>query len=149
MAKHSRKFDMPAPSLDPPQARAQLYAVRAGAAAPAPEPLPETYMEESAAARALTPTLTPPGEAEAAAAEEAAVAVWFNNKKIEALWSDASVATPNSQVSVAGVGWTRIASTNESAVVDMSLMAAHAEATNASVHLRVEADNMVHELYVW
>jgi hypothetical protein len=143
MAKHIRRLDSPAPKQDPPTMRGQLYAVHGGASVPTPSLDP--FMEESTA-RVISPTLVPPGEHEAAAAERAATE-WLSDKKIEALWSDSTNC--NSWIAIPGLGWKKLFSGNESALVNMTLMAAHAEQTNASVNIRVEADGMVHEIYVW
>jgi len=143
MTKHSRKLDNPSPTMDPPRARVQLYAVGG-----APAPLPESYLEETALANEALPTLTPPTEVESeGAAVEEGIAAWLNGKKIAALWSDASNC--NSWISIAGTGWKRLYNGKESTLLSMTMLASHAEQTNATVNVRIEADGLVHEIYVW
>jgi hypothetical protein len=139
MSKPTRKVE--SPTIEPPKVRTQLYAIGG-----APSALPEVVLEETAAARVSAPTLVPPTEAEVVRAEEG-IAAWLNDKKVEALWSDH--ANCNSWISIPGVGWKRLFNANESALVSMTLLSAHAEQTNANVNVRIEADGMVHEIYVW
>ena len=131
-----------APALEP-------VATRAGADDPAGAPtLPAELLEAVQAERyAEAPTLTPPSEAEIAAAEAEGIAAWHNGKKITALWSNDS--NRNSYIAVSGMGWKKLSNANDSSVVSMTMLAAHAEQTNANVNLRIESDGMVHELYVW
>jgi hypothetical protein len=90
------------------------------------------------------PTLTPPAEAGAGAE---GISAWLNNTRIVRLWSNG--ANMNSWISIEGVGWRRLHPANESAVVAMTMMAAHARAHNRLVNVRIEPDNQVHEIYVW
>lgn len=131
-----------APALEPVSARAES-ADPAGAPALPPELLEAAEAERYAPA----PTVTPPSEAEILAAEAEGVAAWHNSKKITALWSNDS--NRNSYIAVSGMGWKKLSNANDSSVVSMTMLAAHAEQTNANVNLRIESDGMVHELYVW
>ena len=75
------------------------------------------------------------------------IAAWLSNKKITALWMNESAR--NTWIMVDGVGWKKLSNANDSAWLSMVMLGSHAEQTNATVNVRVEADNMVHSLYVW
>lgn len=92
------------------------------------------------------PTLLPPMEEAAAAADEG-ISAWHNGKKITALWSNS--APRNGFIAVPGMGWKKLSNANDSSFLNMVMMASHAEQTNANVNIRIEADGMVHEIYVW
>lgn len=73
--------------------------------------------------------------------------VWVNNKKINALWAISE--NRNCWVSVAGVGWVKLANNSDSAIVALTTLGANARHTQGAVNYRQEADNMIHEMYVW
>jgi hypothetical protein len=100
------------------------------------------------AVEAIRPTAEPPVSALAAAgAGGVAATVWVNGKKINALW--AINENRNSWVSVAGVGWVKLANNSDSAIVALTMLGADAKLTQGTVNYRQEADNMIHEMYVW
>jgi hypothetical protein len=107
----------------------------------------ESLQEESETVSTDLPAQMPPTEAQMAQAEEVGIAAWYNGKKIAALWCNSS--SRNSYISVAGMGWKKLSNANDSCLISMSIMAAHAEATNATVNVRTGSDGMVHEIYVW
>ena len=114
-----------------------------------PENLPDVAQTGTAAAAETTqPTAEPPSGA-VAAAETGGVAasVWVNGKKINALW--AINENRNSWVSVAGVGWVKLANNSDSAIVALTMLGADAKLTQGTVNYRQEADKMIHEIYVW
>ena len=134
-----------APDMDPPVTTAQVTAFGG-----APQELPQVIgaVQAIAISEGQAPALTPPTETELKTAEEiGAAAAWYNGKKITALWCNQT--NRNSYISVPGLGWKKLAPTNDSSVVSMTIMAAHAEQTNATVNIRVEDDGMVHQIYVW
>lgn len=143
MSRQTRRVE--SPSLEPQsRTRAQVYAFSGAPATPAE--LPELGIEETMVLRGAAPALAPPTETEAARAEEGVVA-WLNAKKIEALWSDTT--NGNSWIYVGGTGWKALSNANDSALLAMTMLSSHAEQTNATVNLRIEADGKVHEIYVW
>ena len=73
--------------------------------------------------------------------------VWVNSKKINALW--AINENRNSWVSVAGVGWVKLANNSDSAIVAFTMLGANARQTQGNVNYRQEDDKMIHEIYVW
>lgn len=99
-----------------------------------------------AAAEPAVPTQEPPAAAMAAGGAVGAT-VWVNNQKINALWSIAE--NRNSWVGVAGVGWRKLANNSDSAIVALTILGANAKQTQGIVNYRQEADNMIHEMYVW
>jgi hypothetical protein len=105
----------------------------------------------AAVAAVSAPTAEPPASAGAGAAAAAAGAIgasiWVNNKKINALWSINE--NRNSWVGVAGVGWVKLANNSDSAIVALTMLGANAKLTQGTVNYRTEADNMLHEIYVW
>ncbi len=102
----------------------------------------------AAAGGAGAPTAEPPA---AAVSDGGAVgigaSVWVSNKKINALWSINE--NRNSWVGVAGVGWVKFANNSDSAIVAFTMLGANARHTQGLVSYRQEADNMIHEMYVW
>ncbi len=97
--------------------------------------------------RSSAPTMIPPSEQEEFASSADGIAAWHNNQKITGLWSNRS--NGNSYIAIAGMGWKRLSPANDSALVNLTMLAAHAAQINANVNIRIEADGMVHELYVW
>lgn len=93
-----------------------------------------------------SPSMTPPGEAEVEA-NDVGITAWHNSKKVTATWSNAS--NLNAWAAVEGLGWRRIAHVNESSFLTMVLMAAHAEAEDRPCNIRIDADNKIHEIYVF
>jgi hypothetical protein len=105
-----------------------------------------TIASTGATAQPAAPTAEPPsGSLEAGGA--VGVTVWVNNQKINALWSIAE--NRNSWAGVAGVGWRKLANNSDSAIVALTILAANAKQTQGIVNYRQEADNMIHEMYVW
>lgn len=102
----------------------------------------------AAAAATAAPTAEPPTAAEGGAGAAAiGASVWVNNKKINALWSINE--NRNVWVGVAGVGWVKLANNSDSAIVAFTMLGANARHTQGVVNYRQEADNMIHEMYVW
>lgn len=126
-----------APALNPPDVSGM---------AEVPLPLASMMTAERAAARLEAPNLTPPSQ-RAVQGSADAVAAWHNAKKITALWTND--AALSAWIAIDGLGWKRLSTAQESAHVTMALLAAHAEQTGATVNVRIEADDMVHEIYVW
>ena len=90
------------------------------------------------------PTMLP---AAAGGAIEGGVAAWLNDKRVVGLW--AINQNRNSWVYINGVGWKRLANNSDSAVVALTMLAAHAKQSQTSYTYRDEADGMIHECYVW
>lgn len=101
---------------------------------------------EVTTAPAGTPQQTPPEETAALGADEG-ITVWISNRKVMGLWTNS--ANKNSWINIQGLGWRKIYPGSETAVVSMTMMAAHARAENRNVNVRVDDDNAVHEIYVW
>ncbi len=106
----------------------------------------------SVSAAAAAPTAEPPAAASGSSGQVSSTggigaSVWVNNKKINALW--AINENRNSWVSVAGVGWVKLANNSDSAIVALTILGANARQTQGTVNYRQEADNMLHEMYVW
>jgi hypothetical protein len=91
------------------------------------------------------PELGPPGVKEAV--RGAAATVWVNNVVVNALWSINQ--NRNSWAAFAGNGWQKFANNSDSAIIAFTTLAAHARVAQGPTSYRQEADNMVHELYVW
>lgn len=139
MAKRG-SIESEAPALDVHEATSSITD------ADAPTLSPDVVAFETTITRELEPRLAPPTETSAEATGEG-ITAWHNDKKIVALWSNSSPR--NAFISVPGMGWKKLANTNDSSFVNMTMLASHAEQTGANVNLRVEADEMVHEIYVW
>ena len=119
----------------------------AGVAAP-PRELPDLARDLMAGAAATTieaePTLQPPA---AAAVTGDGVGLWVTNKQIDALYS--TYAARFSWMHVAGSVWRRFSPVSDSGVAALALLAAHARDRGRPVNYREEADQLVHEMYVW
>jgi len=97
----------------------------------------------AAAAGAAEPTLEPPS----AAVTGEGVGLWVGNKQIDALYS--TYAARFSWMHVAGGLWRRFSPASDSGVAALALLAAHARDRGRPVNYREEADQFVHEMYVW
>lgn len=89
------------------------------------------------------PTLLPP----TAAVTGDGVGLWVTNKQVDALYS--TYAARFSWMHVAGGVWRRFSPASDSGVASMALLAAHARDRGRPVNYREEADQLVHEMYVW
>lgn len=102
----------------------------------------------SASAVAIEPTGEPPTSAQIVGdAGAIGATVWVNGKKINALW--VINENRNSWVSVAGIGWVKLANNSDSAITALTMLGADARHTQGVVNYRQESDNMIHEMYVW
>jgi hypothetical protein len=97
----------------------------------------------AAAGAAAEPTLQPPS----AAVTGEGIGLWVSNKQIDALYS--TYAARFSWMHVAGGLWRRFSPVSDSGVAAMALLAAHARDRGRPVNYREEADQFVHEMYVW
>lgn len=88
------------------------------------------------------PTLDP---SSGAAADGAGL--WLSNKQVDALYS--TYAARFAWMHVAGGPWRRFSPTSDSGVAALGLLAAHARDRGRPVNYREEADQLVHEMYVW
>lgn len=77
----------------------------------------------------------------------AGVSAWQNNKKLTAIWCINQ--NRNSWVGVDGIGWKKLANTNDSSSVALTMLSAHAREKSSVVNYREEADGMIYEVYVW
>ena len=109
------------------------------------EPMPVSEAELAAALESIAaaPTLEPP----AAQAAAAAAAVWVTGKKVSALWNINQ--NRNVWASFETVGWRRFGPNFDSAAMAFAILSASAKQTQSLTNRREEADNLVHELYVW
>ena len=102
----------------------------------------------AAVAATAAPTAEPPTSAQTGGdTGTIGATVWMNGKKINALW--AINENRNSWVSVAGVGWVKLANNSDTAIVALTMLGANARQTQGIVNYRQESDNMLHEMYVW
>jgi len=72
---------------------------------------------------------------------------WDNNKKIVGTWGKAE--DKNAWLNISGIGFKKIKNTNAQALLAILMLGVHARDKNRNVNVRTEADNMVHELYVF
>lgn len=111
---------------------------------------PEVQEETHAAFASNAPQFSPPEQSplQAEPAEESATAtLWRRNQRITGLWSKNE--TRNSWISIAGVGWRKLANTTDSGVTALNILASQALQTGKNVDFREEADGMIHEIYLW
>jgi hypothetical protein len=101
----------------------------------------ELMIAEGVGGAVSMPTLTPPQGA------SASVTAWANDARVNALWSINQ--NRNAWLSVANVGWRKLANNSDTAIVALTMLAAHARETQSSYSYREEADGMIHECYIW
>lgn len=89
------------------------------------------------------PTQTPPNTSTVSAFT---AGVWNNDKRVNGLYSTADAH--NSWMSVVGVGWVKLATSNDSANEAMTVLASHARVKNSQINYSVDA-SLVNEMYVW
>jgi hypothetical protein len=106
-----------------------------------PTLIPPPSVSTGSEAGTSAPSVLPGGVA------AGAVGAWLNDKRVSALW--AINQNRNSWVHVPGVGWKKLADNSDSAVVALTLLAAHAKQTQTAYNYREEADGMIRETYVW
>lgn len=92
------------------------------------------------------PAMSPPNDI-TVEAESEGITAWHNNKKITATWCNAS--NRNAYAAIPGLGWKRISNANDSSYLTLTMLAAHAEQTNANVNVEIGSDNEIHQIYVW
>ena len=90
------------------------------------------------------PTLLPSA---AGVSSSGGVAAWLNDKRVTALW--VINQNRNSWAFISGVGWKKLANNSDTAVVALTMLAAHAKQSQTNYSYRDEADGMIHESYVW
>jgi len=86
------------------------------------------------------PTLTPSSKATAGG-----ITAW-DNKRVVGLWTINQ--NRNSWVYLADVGWKKLADNSDSAVVALSILAAHAKQAQTNCSYREDGDR-IREIYVW
>jgi hypothetical protein len=99
----------------------------------------------NSAAATATPAMEPPGVAEAVRGVTASV--WVQNVQVNALWSINQ--NRNSWAAFASKGWQKFADNSDSATMAFTTLACNARVAQGPTSYRQEADNKVHEIYVW
>ncbi|MCE8007841.1 hypothetical protein [Aestuariivita sp.] len=92
------------------------------------------------------PAMTPPNDI-TVEAEAEGITAWHNGKKITATWCNAS--NRNAYAAIPGLGWKRLSNANDSTFLSLTMLASHAEQTNATVNVEIGTDNEIHQIYVW
>jgi hypothetical protein len=138
MAKTSEKT---APTVAPPMAAAAT-----ADAGERPSMSPEAAAAQTTRA-AEGPEMAPPSAQAAAAAGEQAIGAWFNSVHITALWCNASAR--NAWAAVEGQGWRRVSAANDSEFVTLTALLSHVKQMNSLCNVRIESDNLIHEVYAW
>lgn len=91
------------------------------------------------------PTMEPPGVKEAVLGTTATT--WINNVLVNALWNINQ--NRNVFASFAGKGFQKFSDNSDSAIMAFTTLAAHARVAQGSTSYRLEADNKIHEFYVF
>jgi len=94
--------------------------------------------------KANAPQLSPPVVQEGVTAYEAAV--WNTDKRVNALYT--TLHARNSWMSIAGIGWKKLATGSDSACEAMTQLAAHCKEKNCRIDFS-EENGLVNEIYVW
>lgn len=101
-------------------------------------------MASTAIAESNAPTLAPPERSEAATAF--GTAVWSTDKRVNGLYT--TFNPRNSWMSIAGVGWKKLATGSDSMCEAMTQLAAHAREKNCRIDY-AEENGLVTQIYVW
>jgi len=139
----------PRPTELPPNGSGSARAGNGAGTVEAPRDLDELTSDLIAGAGSAVlqaePTLQPPGAAAAVTGD--GLGLWATNKQVDALY--ATYAARFSWMHVAGGPWRRFSPASDSGVAALALLAAHARDRGRPVNYREEADQLVHEMYVW
>ena len=115
--------------------------------APTEAALDEVEAHSRETADADAPEVTPPAETAGASTNGGVSAVvWHRDKRVTAMWSNAS--NRNAYAAVSGLGWRRISPANDSCFVTMTAMLAHAEASGKRTDVKLDGTTIV-EVYVF
>ena len=115
--------------------------------APTEAALAEVEAHSRETADADAPEVTPPAETAGASTNGGVSAgVWHRDKRVTAMWSNAS--NRNAYAAVSGLGWRRISPANDSCFVTMTAMLAHAEASGKRTDVKLDGTTIV-EVYVF
>jgi len=106
-----------------------------------------TLLRDTIVERVDRPAQTPPNDITIEAEEQDGIAAWHNGKKITGTWCNAS--NRNAYAAIEGVGWRRLSNANDSAFLSLTMLAAHAEQTNATVNVEIDGTNKIQQIYVW
>lgn len=115
--------------------------------APTEAALDEVEARSQETTDADAPQVTPPAETAGASTDGGVTAVvWHRDKRVTAMWSNAS--NRNAYAAVSGLGWRRISPANDSCFVTMTAMLAHAEASGKRTDVKLDGTTIV-EVYVF
>ena len=137
----SRK--MKTPEKMPP-AGASFANGNTGGSAPTINPQQQATAYTTLVSSANAPQFMPPETEEGVTAIEAAV--WNSDKRVNALYT--TLHARNSWMSIAGVGWKKLTTANDSACEAMTQLAAHCREKNCRIDFS-EENGVVTEIYVW
>lgn len=101
---------------------------------------------ESTAGAQNRPVLHPPGTPGAATTQNNLAGTW-QTKQVLALFN--TRGSRNGWAYLDGVGWRRLATTNDSAHMALGILASASRTSGRTVVARDEADGQVHEIYLW
>jgi hypothetical protein len=137
-----------APSMSPPTA-GEGGSVATGQSEPTlTAPATSELTNGAAVAERDQPRLRPGQTGAAAMAALGTVTgTWSTGAVIDAMWSANEIR--NAWMHVASVGWKKIFNGSDGAFMALTALASQARETGHTVNYRVEADGMVHEIYLW
>jgi hypothetical protein len=147
-AVQSTTSDATMPSAEPPAASVEQRGANAMTDTMPMQPPPTAALggagQGAGSGADDVPTQLP---SEAAGITAGAVGAWLNDKRVTALWTINQ--NRNAWAYIAGVGWKKLANNSDTAVVALTMLAAHAKQAQTNFSYRDEADGMIHETYVW
>jgi len=114
-----------------------------------PSEMPPASIRNTVSAEGIVPVMTERGDAAPSPQETQGEGIpgWQSKKQITATWS--LNQNRNSWVSVSDLGWKKLSNNSDSAIVALTMLAAHAREKGSVVNYREESDGMIHEMYVW
>jgi len=92
------------------------------------------------------PTINPPNISNESSEGSFGAGVWFNDKRINALFSTND--TRNSWIHVVGIGWLKLSNNFDSSNLALTILAKTAKEKNSPVNYLLDA-NQVIQIYVW
>ena len=91
------------------------------------------------------PTFIPPAALVEANAAEESITAWHNGQTVTTMWTNSSAN--NGWAAIAGVGFRKVNNAEETSHQTMLALLSLAHATGGKVNVRIEADNLIHEVY--
>ncbi len=91
------------------------------------------------------PTFIPPAALVEANAAAESITAWHNGQTVTTMWANSSAN--NGWAVIAGVGFRKVNNADETSHQTMVALLSLAHATGGKVNVRIDADDLIHEVY--